>query len=30
MIWYVMFENDIVLNNKKKIYLKMLDGNKYK
>lgn len=29
MIWYVMFENDIVLNNKKKIYLKMLDG-KYK
>lgn len=29
MIWYVMFENDIVLNNKKN-YLKMLDGNKYK
>lgn len=29
MIWYVMFENDIVLNNKKKNDLKMLDG-KYK
>lgn len=29
MIWYVMFENDIVLNNNKKNYLKMLEG-KYK